>query len=272
MNTKTRGNKNHDVTDAISEVWKDRLKHCLEETGYTRKEFASAFKDKYGTGNIADVSRWFNVGSTGKNKTKIGLPSYDTMKRIADFFDVTVGYLTGETDYKSFDMERACSYLGINEAAGIGIKKITSDSKYYHFEERFGPFSKENNTTALCYLISSEYFFELTRALAIHLDFLEKKNKGNLWHLANTLPAETFQLAFELRDCHHDDPEAQNISPDIENAIREINHAMDEDYADSYEINEQIELSEYRLQKIYFELLEEISELKHKDDMLSNQG
>ena len=98
----------------------------MKRHGYHQKTFAKAYKERYGTGNQADVSRWMRVGNTiskekgNENETQsiIGFPSYDTMKRIADFFNVSVGYLTGETSFESFDMEQACTYFHIDKKTG----------------------------------------------------------------------------------------------------------------------------------------------------------
>lgn len=129
MHTIKRSSKCHDIMDKVGDCWNQNLKKCLKDKGYTQETFAEAYKKRYGTGNQASVNRWLNVGSTqGKDGNKIGLPSYDTMKRIADFFNVTVGYLTGETDYETFEMERACNYLEITESAGKSLKRITGST------------------------------------------------------------------------------------------------------------------------------------------------
>ena len=94
MHTIKRGAKCHDIMDRVGNYWNQNLKLCLKNNGYTQETFAKAYKKQYGTGNQADVYRWLNVGNmSGSSGKRIGLPSYDTMKRIADFFHVTVGYL-----------------------------------------------------------------------------------------------------------------------------------------------------------------------------------
>lgn len=124
MHTIKRGAKCHDIMDRVGNYWNQNLKLCLKNNGYTQETFAKAYKKQYGTGNQADVYRWLNVGNmSGSSGKRIGLPSYDTMKRIADFFHVTVGYLTGETDYETFEMERACKYFGVSEETGKVLKK-----------------------------------------------------------------------------------------------------------------------------------------------------
>lgn len=129
MHAIKRGSKCYDIMDKVGDCWNQNLRKCLKDNGYTQESFADAYKKQYGTGNQSSVYRWLNVGSViGSDGKKIGLPSYDTMKRIADFFHVTVGYLTGETDYETFEMERACRYLGITEGTGKVLKKTTGST------------------------------------------------------------------------------------------------------------------------------------------------
>ena len=71
------------------------------------------------------MNRWLSVGKKDAQAKEIGYPSYENMRKIADLLGVSVGYLIGETDYGTFDMERACTYLGINKATGSAIRALT---------------------------------------------------------------------------------------------------------------------------------------------------
>lgn len=121
----------------------------------------AAYKERYGTGNTADAGRWVNVGSKAAKDEAIGFPAYDTMCRIADFFGVTVGYLTGETDYETFEMERACEFLGIDKATGDAIVRITKLKGATRFEK----YEKVNYGKALCYLLSTDKFEEFIEGI-----------------------------------------------------------------------------------------------------------
>ena len=68
-----------------------------------------------------DVSRWLNTGSRTANGI-IGFPKYETMCLIADFFDVDVGYLTGETDEGTFNMAKTCDYIGLDDQAVQAVR------------------------------------------------------------------------------------------------------------------------------------------------------
>ena len=90
MNTIKRGKKNNDIVLQLAKTWNKKLKECMDRRGFTsNKAFAQAFKEEYGTGNATDVGRWLHVGEHFGNNSTIGFPSYDTMKRIADFLGVT---------------------------------------------------------------------------------------------------------------------------------------------------------------------------------------
>ena len=112
--------------DNIEEIWNERLDKCMKKDGYTQKSFSDAFNAKYNTTGTritqSDVSRWLNVGrERSKNGKSKGFPSYQNMRKIADFFGVSVGYLTGETDYDSFQAEKVSNYTHLDNTS---IKKL----------------------------------------------------------------------------------------------------------------------------------------------------
>lgn len=112
-----------DITQLRAACWRRRLRECLRERGLTQVEFVSALNRTYLTKfHQKDVSRWLNTGNQSANGT-IGFPKYETMMLIADFFGVDVGYLTGETDETSFDLEKASSYTGLSSNALLAIRE-----------------------------------------------------------------------------------------------------------------------------------------------------
>ena len=115
----------HDLSIRKAMYWKTRLKECMDAGRYTQASFAEALNNRYGTAyGQKDVSRWLHTGDKIK-KGEVGFPKYDTMVLIADFFNVDIGYLTGETDEDTFSLDKACSYMGLNGEAIKAIREIT---------------------------------------------------------------------------------------------------------------------------------------------------
>lgn len=67
-----------------SQVFKDRLSYLLYKYSVNKSELAR----KLGLA-VSTVHRWFNEDRT---------PTYDTIQKLADMFDVPVEWLVGKTD------------------------------------------------------------------------------------------------------------------------------------------------------------------------------
>jgi transcriptional regulator with XRE-family HTH domain len=118
------------TTDSIlalkAECWRERLRKSLKERHFTQESFIEAINKKHNEKfGQKDASRWMNVGSK-KGKSNIGFPKYRTMILIADALGVDVGYLTGETDMDSFDVEKTSKFLGLGSQAINHIRKFTN--------------------------------------------------------------------------------------------------------------------------------------------------
>ena len=117
----------NNINEKKAEIWCTRFNQLMKEQGYTQKSFLKEYKNKYGGGTQANISRWLRVGNViQKNgiSQKIGFPSYENMLNIADFFGVTVGYLTGETIFKTFEMEKLAAFI---EECFDTHEKLSSD-------------------------------------------------------------------------------------------------------------------------------------------------
>lgn len=260
MNTNRRGKKRNDIVDKVAKTWNKRLDGLIKARGYSQKTFAQAYKEKYGIGNQADVSRWVNVGNEAAKGERIGFPSYDTMKRIADFFDVTVGYITGETDYETFEMERACALLGIDEATGVAIERITKLTGATRLEK----YEKANYGKALCRFLTVESLepfiggiCELAEAMYIlnnPVDYFKSEK-------VMSIRPEVMELALKYKDVHFEE-EIDNpaeITDEVIEAIHIISEAEDNGYAQELRLEYNVKVAKYELQERYMKLLEEIS-------------
>ena len=105
-----------------SACWRTRLKQCMDERGLTQLDFVRALNRQYLTKfHQKDVSRWLNTGNR-TSSGEIGFPKYETMATIADFFGVDVGYLTGETDEKTYAMSHACAFTGLSSSSIAAVR------------------------------------------------------------------------------------------------------------------------------------------------------
>lgn len=259
MNTNRRTKKKNDIVQQVSSIWNNRLSALIRDGFGSQKSFANAFKEKYGTGNQADVSRWVNVGTTAAKGEAIGFPSYDTMRRIADFFGVTVGYLTGETDYESFELERACEYLGLTQSAARSIERITKLKGVNRLER----YEKINYGKALCYLLSSENFEDFIGGIcqyaeAVHqrehpIDYMKRPE-------VTRFSPEILDLAYKHRDDHieEDIDDEFEVTDEVIEAMHAINEAEDNDYKQAIVLEQNVKLAKFDLQERYQRLIEEV--------------
>ena len=259
MNAIKRGKKKSDVVDMVGSIWNKRLSRLIEANYKSRKEFVVAYKERYGTGNAADASRWVNVGSKAAKDEIIGFPSYDTMRRIADFFGVTVGYLTGETDYDTFEMERACEYLGIDQSAGDALLRITKLIGATRFEK----YEKINYGKALSQFLAAENLEDFIGGICQYAEAAYQQAHP-IEHMKSekvlSIKPELLDLAIEYKDiCYGEAYEEKfDLTDEVIDAIHTINDAEAKDYSQQFRLEQNLKLAKYDLQEQYFRLIEEI--------------
>lgn len=112
-----------------TKMWNDRFKGLLKDNHLTQAGFAEEMNKRYNTKAFTQktVNRWMHVREPGKGGLK-SFPEYETMLRIADYFHVEIGYLTGETDGKSYDAQKTADYLKLSIEAINSIKQVTDQS------------------------------------------------------------------------------------------------------------------------------------------------
>ena len=267
----------NDIEYNRAQCWCSRLHKLMKEKNYTQKSFLKEYKEKYGGGTQANISRWLRVGSKIENGKTIGFPSYETMSNLADFFGVSVGYLIGETDYESFEMEKVCKFLGLEEETvkaikgitfgenmGIGASSMSSEYKsafrYILTASSFPVFIKEARKYA-------ENVYRLKHPIK-YMDIVSAKMRKDLFDLA--VQCMDYQFISDDEYGRIDDFEENSVEPTEEllEAISILNDAQDKDYAQKCYIEQMVKLSEYELQKIYFEVIKELTKEEHLPDMV----
>ena len=267
----------NDIEYNRAQCWCSRLHKLMKEKNYTQKSFLKEYKEKYGGGTQANISRWLRVGSKIENGKTIGFPSYETLSNLANFFGVSVGYLIGETDYESFEMEKVCEFLGLEEETvkaiigitsgenmGIGANSMCSEYKsafrYTLTASSFPVFIKEVREYA-------ENVYRLKHPIK-YMDIVSAKMRKDLFDLA--VQCMDYQFISDDEYGRIDDFEENSVEPTEEllEAIRILNDAQDQDYAQKCHIEQKVKLSEYELQKIYFEVIKELTKEEHLLDMV----
>ena len=259
MNTNKRQKKRSDVVDKVAEIWNDRLSKLIKEGYGSQKAFALAYKEKNGTGNQADVSRWVNVGGIASKGETIGFPEYDTMRRIADFFGVTVGFLTGETDNESFNMQQVCDFLGIDETTAKSIERITK----LKYATRFEKYEKKNYGKALCYLLSANSFEEFIGSLCQYAEAKYRQDHPidymNSSKVRSIRP-EILERALEYRDIISEAEigEPLDISDEVFEAMDILAEAEGKACNQQFILERDVKIAKCDLQEMYFQLTTEV--------------
>jgi len=158
----------NDLVEKKAKIWNGKLRKCLNAGNYTQESFAEELNNEYGTTySQKAVSRWINVGAKQRRRT-VGFPKYETMLRIAGLLNVDIGYLTGETDNSSFTMEKACSFMGLNQTAIEAIRDVTcqegkNDSPLRQvFSEGLNAFLSSDRTQDLFHALIDLYISSLS--------------------------------------------------------------------------------------------------------------
>lgn len=263
----------NNINQKAANIWCDRLRDLMKRDKYTQETFLKAFKEKYHRGTQTNISRWLRVGNTITKKNGetalIGFPSYENMKRIADFFGVSVGYLTGETDFETFELEKACGVLGIDELTGKTIRGISSGELMGDFET----YNSNQYQTILKCLITTESFLKFVKALQEwidvlycqqhpikHMDSAIKEMNPNIVDFA--LQCLDYISSYDEKYGEVDDFKDNDVKPTEEllEAIRILNEARENDFFQPGELELRVKIAKYELQEAYFRIIEELED------------
>lgn len=101
-----------------------------------------------------------------------------------------------------------------------------------------------------------------------YMDIVSAKMRKDLFDLA--VQCMDYQFISDDEYGRIDDFEENSVEPTEEllEAISILNDAQDKDYAQKCYIEQMVKLSEYELQKIYFEVIKELTKEEHLPDMV----
>ena len=107
---------------AISFVMGKRLKELREERGLSHDKLIKQLNERYGVSVSRDSVMAYEISDEKRSKAS-KLPNMgmraETLYCLADFYGVSLDYLLGKTDIKSFDtdLKSVCEYTGLSEQA-----------------------------------------------------------------------------------------------------------------------------------------------------------
>lgn len=258
------------IFDERAERWYERIQACLQrykeeeaERGVSRKvsqaELVRRMESKYpkekGRPSLTQVniSRWLSFGGPGKRVSS--MPSMEVAIMLADFFGVDVGYLLGETDYKTFEAEDAANYLGLSESAIEHIRLATRLETAFRTVQML----PEEAGKTVSALLSSKGFYGLVKAMKEMdevyngpdiqkklFDELEKK------HGAEVL---TQAIDLELKPNVHEDEE---VDEKVKAAYADFQEALDQSYAADMEKQKSVKAQRYELIQAFSNIVEEL--------------
>ncbi len=230
----------------IADIWNNRLKNEIIKRYKSQKQFAEAYSNRYGEIGTdgkkkrtfqADVNKWSHVGEfDGTINKNRGFPTFKTMYNLSDFLGVSISYLIGETDYESFDMEKASKYTGLSEASIQSIRKITS-GKLPYLSKRI---SDEQINSALNLLLENPDFVEYLRCLCeVSISLKELTELEQFKKVYNSIPERYREDAAELY-IDSEDAIAKGIKPTDKlcKYAAELDDAAYKDICNSEPINE----------------------------------
>lgn len=255
--------KNHIISSHIEKserCWRERLKELLKQKGYKQTQFAKMLNERYGTNFTQPmVNDWLNVGSererSGKRKI-LPFPSYSTMVLIAEFLNVDVGYLTGETDEETFTLEKACDFMQLTSDSINVIRKITDA---YYSSNKNGFFSQERRKVLNTFL-TAKRFEDLIYAL-IDLDevhFQKNTEAVSIQELEEKLGKDLFDTAVKNHDMTEFDDNTVDLTDREREAIKEFNSFLDKNFAVSENLKYNTGYNRYVIQEIMTLLINDL--------------
>lgn len=123
----------------MKDAWKERFKKERKKKYARQEDFAEAMQHEGHATMKSTVGRWENIGGS-YGKEIPGFPSFPTMQSISKLLDVQIGYLIGETDARSFDVEEVMGFFGLSEEAVNCLSDLAHRQGANHdrFSEKYG--------------------------------------------------------------------------------------------------------------------------------------
>lgn len=250
----------------VAAIWNERLRDCIKlyETENRRNgkmsqsELARRFNEKYGDDlprqiRQSDVSKWQNVKVGGKGGNPF--PSIEMMLYIADFFDVDLGYLLGETDCKTFEMAEARDYTGLTKEA---LEKIRLATRFETAFSQLGMMDDEARQIISSLITSTGFFPMLVELKDIDRFYLRPYPAKALWaNLERKYGDDRVRRALDFDPNDEAEVEASD-DPKLPEAYCDVQEAIDT--MREFDLTNQMmmEAQKYRVGKMFSDIIDEL--------------
>lgn len=245
------------ISKTIVQTWNDRFKKRMNELNLTQRQFSELYKERFGTGTQADVSKWMRVGENDK-RTKKGrkFPEFETMRNIAEILGVSVGYLIGETDFETYEMEQVSRYTGLSPIAIEAIRAVTYGKAISPFR-----FPDPQRNAALDLLLSNSVLVEyLNNICNLAEAIIRGKNQKNLLEVAVSKIPDPYREAAITLWTDPDEAIEKGIEPTEEllSYVHTLDDAAYEDMNQPDVSDREIKSAKYALQEAHIKMINEL--------------
>lgn len=259
------------MLDQKAEKWNVRINECFRsykekearegnKHAVTQTELVKRLQNKYPEEDRyvphfsqVNISRWLNFGSNKKQESS--MPSMEVVITLADFFGVDVGYLLGETEYKTFEAQDVAKYIGLNEPAIENVRLATKVETAFRTVQM--PHEEAEETISA--FLSSKGFLQLVIALK-ELDdvYGEPDIRKKLFkELEEKYGAEILTEAIDL-ELNPGEHEGEEIDERVKEAYADFNKALDQSYAADMGRQITVEAKRYKLIQTFANIVEEL--------------
>ena len=170
------------------------------------------------------------------------------MALIADYLEVDLGYLTGETDAETFTLKKVCDYTNLESQAIKAIIQITGTGTSRPNQSYFS----QKRRQILNSLLAANGFIELVYAfLDLDETYAQKDHE-------NELGKELLDTAIKFRDITAKDDEAGTLTDEECEAIKAFNAVESECYGFSQSFKREMVYNRFAIQETVTLLINEM--------------
>lgn len=246
------------IKENKEKIWNERFEQRLLAMNLSQRKFIALYKERFGTGSQSDVSKWKHVGDIdGKTNKKRGFPAFETMRNIAEILEVDVGYLIGETDFETYEVERTSKFTGLSSESVRAIRNLTTGKSIPPFHK----YPDEQCTAAFELIINSEFLVEFLKGICVLAESIDKvQNPTDFFDKAlKKIPEELRDDAYALwGDAEEAINRGLKPTPELWAYVNILDDGAGEDMWQPDGIARDIRAAKYSLQEIYIKMLEEV--------------